>query len=215
MIRALNKHLGIPAEVLIQEAGGVIPDDVKGSSGRSSLSWRWQRKAHQSKSKRQRPRRADHARPHRARRRFSEPVPRCRKSDGARRNAKMDSYALMAWCTYVLGEAHANKPKPNTRKGHHDRIPSRNRPAQRIGKRPKRAQKFLAKHGIILIVAPHLANTYLDGAAMLMKDGTPVVRMTVRYDRLDNFWFCLLHELTHVARHLSEKGERFSSMIWI
>ena len=30
MIRALHKHLGIPAEVLIQEPGGTIPDDVEG-----------------------------------------------------------------------------------------------------------------------------------------------------------------------------------------
>ena len=30
MIRALHKHLGIPAEVLIQEPGGTIPEDVEG-----------------------------------------------------------------------------------------------------------------------------------------------------------------------------------------
>jgi hypothetical protein len=29
-------------------------------------------------------------------------------------------------------------------------------------------------------------------------DGTPVIGLTLRYDRLDNFWFCLLHELAHV-----------------
>ncbi len=43
---------------------------------------------------------------------------------------------------------------------------------------------------------------------MLLADGTPVIGMTLRYDRLDNFWFCLLHELTHVARHLGNDGER-------
>jgi hypothetical protein len=42
---------------------------------------------------------------------------------------------------------------------------------------------------------------------MLLGDGTPVIGMTLRYDRLDNFWFCLLHELTHVARHLASDGE--------
>ena len=54
-----------------------------------------------------------------------------------------------------------------------------------------------------MIVVPHLPRTYLDGAAMLMPDGTPVVGLTLRYDRIDHFWFCLLHELAHVARHLS------------
>ena len=30
MIRALHRHLGIPAEVLIQEPGGTIPDEIQG-----------------------------------------------------------------------------------------------------------------------------------------------------------------------------------------
>ena len=69
------------------------------------------------------------------------------------------------------------------------------------------AREFLEKQGIHLIVVPHLPKTYLDGAAMLMPDGTPVIGLTLRHDRVDNFWFTLLHELAHVARHLN-KTER-------
>ena len=37
-----------------------------------------------------------------------------------------------------------------------------------------------------------------------MLDGeTPVVALTLRYDRVDNFWFALLHELVHVQKHLN------------
>ena len=68
---------------------------------------------------------------------------------------------------------------------------------------PLLAKEYLEKQGIHLIVVPHLPKTYLDGAAMLMPDGTPVIGLTLRYDRIDNFWFCLLHELSHVAKHLS------------
>jgi HTH-type transcriptional regulator/antitoxin HigA len=68
---------------------------------------------------------------------------------------------------------------------------------------PLLAKEYLEKNGIHLIVLPHLPKTYLDGAAMLLCDGTPVVGMTLRYDRLDNFWFCLLHELAHVSKHLT------------
>src|SRR5205085_2940356 len=32
---------------------------------------------------------------------------------------------------------------------------------------------------------------------------------TLRYDRLDNFWFCLMHELAHVARHLGPQNVEF------
>ena len=36
-----------------------------------------------------------------------------------------------------------------------------------------------------------------------MLDGDrPVVALTLRHDRLDNFWFALLHELVHVKEHL-------------
>jgi HTH-type transcriptional regulator / antitoxin HigA len=29
-----------------------------------------------------------------------------------------------------------------------------------------------------------------------------VIALTLRHDRLDNFWFCLFHELAHVTKHL-------------
>jgi HTH-type transcriptional regulator/antitoxin HigA len=69
---------------------------------------------------------------------------------------------------------------------------------------PLLAREYLEKHGIHLIVVPHLPKTYLDGAAILLPDETPVIGLTLRYDRIDNFWFCLLHELAHISKHLSE-----------
>ena len=63
--------------------------------------------------------------------------------------------------------------------------------------------------GVILIVEPHLPKTHLDGAAMLDEDGTPVIGLTLRYDRVDYFWFTLMHELVHVQRHLGRQGSAF------
>ncbi|MEQ8399382.1 MAG: XRE family transcriptional regulator [Silicimonas sp.] len=73
---------------------------------------------------------------------------------------------------------------------------------------PKRARDLLAEKGIALIVERHLPGSYLDGAAMLAGGETPVVGLTLRYDRLDNFWFVLMHELGHVFLHLFD-GLRF------
>ena len=56
-------------------------------------------------------------------------------------------------------------------------------------------------------MVPHLPKTYLDGAAFLLPDGTPVIGLTLRYDRIDYFWFCLLHELAHVSKHLSASDQ--------
>jgi HTH-type transcriptional regulator/antitoxin HigA len=74
---------------------------------------------------------------------------------------------------------------------------------------PLLAQKFLREHGIRLVVERHLPRTRLDGAALLDLDGTPVIGLTFRYDRADNFWFTLLHEVAHVVLHLESKQEVF------
>lgn len=45
---------------------------------------------------------------------------------------------------------------------------------------------------IHFIIVPRLPKTYWDGAALWI-DQQPVVALTFRYDRLDAFWFTLLH----------------------
>ena len=66
---------------------------------------------------------------------------------------------------------------------------------------PLLAQEFLKKSGIILIIERHFSKTYLDGATILINRDNPVIGLTLRYDRLDNFWFTLMHELAHIALH--------------
>ena len=34
-----------------------------------------------------------------------------------------------------------------------------------------------------------------------MTSNGPIVGLTLRFDRLDNFWFCLIHELVHISKH--------------
>jgi HTH-type transcriptional regulator / antitoxin HigA len=66
---------------------------------------------------------------------------------------------------------------------------------------PILAQEYLKKYGIILVVEPHFPKTRLDGATILINKDKPIIGLTLRYDRLDNFWFTLLHELAHIAQH--------------
>ena len=66
----------------------------------------------------------------------------------------------------------------------------------------KRARQLLAEKGIALVIERHLPGSYLDGAVMLGDADRPTIGLTLRYDRLDNFWFVLLHELGHVFLHL-------------
>ncbi len=69
---------------------------------------------------------------------------------------------------------------------------------------PKLAKEFLNKKGIHFLVEPHLPRTFLDGAALKLPDGSPLVALTLRYDRLDHYWFTLCHELAHLALHLDK-----------
>lgn len=68
---------------------------------------------------------------------------------------------------------------------------------------PLKAAEYLINSGIRFIIEPHLEGTFLDGAALLLNNKEPVIAMTLRHDRLDNFWFVLFHELAHVRLHLS------------
>lgn len=114
----------------------------------------------------------------------------------------MDDYGLLAWHVAVLKKARQMKFKsaymPDSFTD--ERLKELAR-LSRFEQGPRLAQEFLVDMGIALVFEDHFNKTYLDGAAML--DGErPVVALTLRHDRLDNFWFALLHELIHVKKHL-------------
>jgi len=57
---------------------------------------------------------------------------------------------------------------------------------------------FLHDLGLCFVLLPHLPHTYIDGAAIITNTN-PIIALTLRYDRLDSFWFTLAHELAHVV----------------
>lgn len=116
----------------------------------------------------------------------------------------MDGYALLAWHVAVLKKARDLKVKSPFAKESltEERLRELAR-LSRFEQGPLLAQEFLADMGIALVVEDHFNKTYLDGAAMFDGD-LPVVALTLRHDRLDNFWFALLHELVHVQKHLNQ-----------
>lgn len=67
---------------------------------------------------------------------------------------------------------------------------------------PLRAVDYLRDVGISLVIERHLPGTLLDGAALASADHHAIVAMTLRHDRLDNFWFTLLHEIAHLKMHI-------------
>jgi len=60
-------------------------------------------------------------------------------------------------------------------------------------------RKRLAEIGIRFVVADHLPNTRVDGATFWLDAKSPVIALSLRYDRVDWFWFTLMHELAHIV----------------
>lgn len=61
----------------------------------------------------------------------------------------------------------------------------------------RRVPTFLAEHGIRFVIVEHLSRSKVDGAAFEV-EGAPAIAMSLRYDRIDNFWHTLIHEMVHV-----------------
>ena len=60
--------------------------------------------------------------------------------------------------------------------------------------------RVLREAGIRFVVTEGLPGLKLDGVCFWIDRKTPVVGMSLRFDRIDNFWFVLRHELEHVLR---------------
>ncbi len=57
--------------------------------------------------------------------------------------------------------------------------------------------EFLLNNGIHFALVPHLNNTTIDGAFFWFNK-SPVIALSLRYDRIDSFWFTLMHEIAHL-----------------
>lgn len=123
-----------------------------------------------------------------------------------RDGGQKDDYALAAWRIRVMNLAMKERLPPYCKGVLNHEFLSRLAQLSFLDAGPKLARESLNKYGIHLIIEPHLPKTHLDGAAMKLPDGSPVVALTLRHDRLDNFWFTLFHELAHVHLHLDKEG---------
>jgi HTH-type transcriptional regulator / antitoxin HigA len=55
--------------------------------------------------------------------------------------------------------------------------------------------KFLADAGVHFVIIEFLPGAKIDGATFWLGE-SPAIAMSLRYDRIDNFWFVLLHEMS-------------------
>jgi HTH-type transcriptional regulator/antitoxin HigA len=66
--------------------------------------------------------------------------------------------------------------------------------------------KMLVNAGVRFVVVEALVGSKIDGACFWLDNNRPVIAMSVRHDRIDNFWFVLRHEIEHVLRKDGQSG---------
>ena len=191
-IRALHQHLGIPVTSLV---GSFKHEPVAGPSSTSIAAEGALRRLGVMKAK-------ESLAGFLSRSKASTPaVAMLRKTRTERTNAKTDMAALEAWCGAALVRAEKIIIKKT-------KISDPKKAARQLAQLSilpdwqDQIRAALHRMGIILVILEHLPGTFLDGAAMCRGDGVPVIALTLRHDRMDNFWFTLLHEFAHVVCHL-------------
>jgi len=212
MIRALHRGLGIPAEALLQnQQPSFLEEEAELDWSRFPVREMVARKW------------VDCSSPHEIRddpeaivRRFLAPLggpakihALYRRTRRIRSGRAMDRYALAAWTLRIvirgLNFSPARYNEGSVTKDFMREVVQ----LSWSSRGPLLAQEFLQKYGIVLIIERHLPNTHLDGAAVMAARHRPVIGLTLRHDRLDNFWFCLVHELAHLSLHLRDEADCF------
>ena len=69
----------------------------------------------------------------------------------------------------------------------------------------RKVPRVLAEFGIRFVVVEHLSRTKIDGAALWLDPVSPVVALSIRFDRIDAFWHTLGHELGHIMNRDGSK----------
>ena len=199
MVRALSAGLGIPAEILIQDASDALVDWTRFPTKElASRSWFVGESAQE----------------------VAASIVRvlddfggeglslaARSSTHVRSGREMDRYALLAWAAWAVSRAEADPPTGSFDPSTIDEaflLSIARLSASDSG--PIDAQAALSKNGIALLVVEHLPKTYLDGALIVGK--FPVIALTLRNDRIDSFWFTLMHELSHLLQYVASDGPR-------
>ena len=105
--------------------------------------------------------------------------------------------AEKAWCFRARKMASV-LPVPSF---HPDRLNQAEKELRKLAAFPREARhltELLASYGIRFVVVEPLPGVKIDGAAFWLDASSPVIALSVRFDRMDAFWFTLMHEFFHI-----------------
>lgn len=105
--------------------------------------------------------------------------------------------AQRAWCFRVRNLARKIVVAPFNK----DRLADCERELRKLAAFPQEARKvssIFADFGIRFVVVEPIASCKVDGVALWLDGSSPVIGVSLRFDRIDSFWFTVLHEFIHI-----------------
>ncbi len=64
----------------------------------------------------------------------------------------------------------------------------------------RHVSRLMMEAGVRLVIVEGLPGSQIDGVCFWIDDNSPVIGLSLRHDRLDNYWFVLRHEIEHVLQ---------------
>jgi len=120
-----------------------------------------------------------------------------RMRQGLRPGPTSDPYAGMAWLIEVAKTAQERKPDRPFQGLTREDLKNLGSLSKTLDGIPK-AIEYLAERGVPVVIAPHYKKSKIDGGVITLDEGRPAIGLSLRYDRVDSFWFTFLHEVAHI-----------------
>ncbi len=113
------------------------------------------------------------------------------------RQNEPDTPAQRAWLFRAKKLAHTQYVMPYS-PSNLDRVIEELRPLLYSPEAARHVPRILGEAGIRFLVVEPLRGTRIDGACFWLSPTAPVLVLSMRFDRIDNFWHTLMHELGHL-----------------
>jgi HTH-type transcriptional regulator / antitoxin HigA len=107
--------------------------------------------------------------------------------------------AQLAWLFRVRQIAEASIVSPYSKRALNEAV-GKLRNLLTAPEEARHVPRLLAECGVRLVAVEPLPKARIDGVCLWLNQNSPVLGMSFRYDRIDNFWFVLRHEIEHILR---------------
>lgn len=107
--------------------------------------------------------------------------------------------AQWAWLFRVIQMAEATSVRPYSQRSLLEALPKLDA-CMMAPEEARHVPRILAECGVRFVIVERLQQATIDGACCWLGGSSPVIAMSLRKDKIDNFWFVLRHEIEHVLR---------------